>query len=465
MPDLSFVEASSLSRFISEIDSMKRGKSQQKDKPHKLVLLLAIINLFDKGIIRQNRIYFDDDLVQEFTNVFSLIGAGDDWCQPAPPFFHMRSSSFWLHKVISGREDAYAKITTSGGGIKRIVENIEYAYFADYAFAVLTDTDLRKALRDHVVSILNPKYTRRASIPKQLSEHRSKIKSGVSKEGNMNERIGTMFHETIVLNREAIRQVLNAVVNYADLGSPERISLFDYIQEETNLGNNYIKAMPSYATGCGLLNFNKRLTQFGQLVQKNDPSMLHPATQWLMHYYMSAPNGPGPQFWHKLICQYMVPGNSVGKDEILHFLVGSIESVRGQAIAEDSLKSTRTIFARAYIEGDALGNLGILTEDGDGYVVNYPEPASIWVMGAALLEYWQACFPGQRMINLNEIIGESDFARIFMVGTRSINRMLAALQEIRYIDLFTTAPPYGVALLRNDLSPLLERMYTSDEID
>mgnify|MGYP006987142694 FL=1 len=98
-------------------------------------------------------------------------------------------------------------------------------------------------------------------------------------------------------------------------------------------------------------------------------------------------------------------------------------------------------------------------------MVNYPEPASIWVMGVALLEYWQACFPGQRMINLNEIIGESDFARIFMVGTRSINRMLAALQEIRYIDLFTTAPPYGVALLRNDLSPLLERMYTSDEID
>ncbi len=135
------------------------------------------------------------------------------------------------------------------------------------------------------------------------------------REGSM-ERIGTMFHETIVLNREAIRQVLKSVVNYWDLGDSPRVSLFDYIKERTNLGNNYIKSMPNYAIGCGLLSFNKRLTQFGQMVQNNDPSMLHPATQWLMHYYMSAPNGPGPQFWYKLICQYMVPGNSIAKDEI-----------------------------------------------------------------------------------------------------------------------------------------------------
>lgn len=59
-----------------------------------------------------------------------------------------RSSNFWHHKVRNGREQAYAKLKTSGGGIKHIIENIEYADLSQNAYAVITHPTARNELRN-----------------------------------------------------------------------------------------------------------------------------------------------------------------------------------------------------------------------------------------------------------------------------------------------------------------------------
>jgi len=270
-------------------------------------------------------------------------------------------------------------------------------------------------------------------------------------------KLSVSFHRTFPLNRESVRIILELAIKCSDSG---QLLTNKIISEETSLGSVYVEAMPKYTFGSGLITSNRKPTQFGQCVHEYDSGLIHPMTHWLMHYYLSSRNSPGPEFWYLLVQEFFVPDRTFSDDDVLNYLCAKIPNLK-----KDTLSEAKTVFLNTYLQTDGFGYLNLLNKDGGNYLVNYPEPASIWVMGVALLEYWQACFPGQRMINLHDIIGESEFARIFMVGTRSINRMLAALQEIRYIDLFTTAPPYGVALLRNDLSPLLERMYTSDEID
>lgn len=104
-----------LDHFKKEIQKMQRDVTHGHKKPHKLVMMLAVLDLFDKKIIIENKIYFNDDLAKSFSNIFNLIRIEGDWNQPAPPFFHLRTSSFWKHKVKSGREVQYANLSTSGG--------------------------------------------------------------------------------------------------------------------------------------------------------------------------------------------------------------------------------------------------------------------------------------------------------------------------------------------------------------
>ena len=145
-----------LDRLKKEILKMQRDITHGSKKPHKLVLLLAVLDLFDRKVVTENIIYFNDDLIESFSNTFNLIRSKGEWDQPAPPFFHLRTSSFWKHKIKDGREIQYSKLSTSGGGTKRIEDNIEYAYFADYAYEVFLDKEARQNLREFIISILNP---------------------------------------------------------------------------------------------------------------------------------------------------------------------------------------------------------------------------------------------------------------------------------------------------------------------
>ena len=116
------------------IEKLRRGSEAEHPRPHKLIMLLAVLDMADDGKLAENRIYFDNDLVERFHRHFSPAARGNDYSQPAPPFWHLRGSGIWFHKIKPGRNDIYSSITTSGGGSKRILENIEYAYLSEEAY-------------------------------------------------------------------------------------------------------------------------------------------------------------------------------------------------------------------------------------------------------------------------------------------------------------------------------------------
>src|SRR3990170_3392234 len=88
-----------ISRLKVEITEMQRDTTHGTKKPHKLVMLLAVIDLYEKDLINENKIPFDTNLTDSFSNVFNLIRAKREWNQPAIPYFHLRTSNFWHHKV------------------------------------------------------------------------------------------------------------------------------------------------------------------------------------------------------------------------------------------------------------------------------------------------------------------------------------------------------------------------------
>ena len=117
-------------------------------------MLLAVLDLASDGLLSENKIYFAEPLLTRFDKYFALAKDNGDWNQPAPPFFHLRSSGFWFHKVRLGRERAYSRLTTSGGGTKRIIENIEYAYLDDRAFMAVYHPIARQKVNDFIMTQL-----------------------------------------------------------------------------------------------------------------------------------------------------------------------------------------------------------------------------------------------------------------------------------------------------------------------
>ena len=134
-----------------KLEQMRRSTVRGKPKPHKVLMLLAVLDLFDEGVLRENRIPYGPALVERFGEYFRLVEQEGDWCQPAPPFFHLRSAGFWKHQPIVGREVQYASLTTSGGGSRRILDNIEYAYLDEDAFAVISTPKGRQSLRQFIL--------------------------------------------------------------------------------------------------------------------------------------------------------------------------------------------------------------------------------------------------------------------------------------------------------------------------
>ena len=447
MSDLSLVTPKSLDKIKLEIKQLRRGSKGEHLRPHKLIMLLAVIELLERGEITNNRIYFRDPLLTIFDNLFGLVQKKDDLCQPGPPFFHLRSSGFWFHKIKPGKEQGYSKLKTTGGGTQLILDYIEYAYLRDDVFFVFSQMETREELRRYVVSLINPNENPKKSM-------------NTKKSGRVTKRLETAFTETFSLSRPEIRQVLSVAINdplYNDQPYEEAL------RQNTTLGTRQIKGMKSYCIGSGLLNFDYSITPFGLAVKKHDPLLEQIGTQWLMHYYLSAPIGPGPAFWHELITSRFRVGDQFTRGDLIEQINNFLIRTQNKQLSlANTIEPAITAFLGSYTKNDGLGKLNLLISmDRTSYRVQEPEPPPTWAVACALLNYWQTQFPGQTTINLNDLYGEKGFTNLFIIGKGHLNSMLEEMQQEGMIELYRIAPPYQVVLLQRDMEKSLERLYAS----
>ncbi len=203
---------------------------------------------------------------------------------------------------------------------------------------------------------------------------------------NKERRIGTAFHETFALNIPAIAAVLRVCDEHDGELSAETISA------ETNLGSNYVDAMPNYARGIGFLEIGTlNLTPLAREVLKKDPNLTRKETLWLMHYHLSAPHGPGPAFWNHLVTTALRIGQSVRRADLSSSIRSYLESSSQPVLAPRTLDSTATAFLGTYHKTDALGKLGLVevAEEAKGvYEVKQPEIPPVSMLAYALGDYW-----------------------------------------------------------------------------
>lgn len=275
------------------------------------------------------------------------------------------------------------------------------------------------------------------------------------------QRLGFSFHRTFSFIRPAVTQILLLA---EELSHQPKLALDNrMIRQRTGLGTIYVEAMPRYATGAGLLDFDRRLTEFGHYAAAHDSMLEQHGTQWLMHYYLSAPQGPGPAFWHDLVRTFIFTGNEFAKMQVDRHVAAFVEQTEGRVLAERTTIAAATVFLGSYTKPDALGNLRVLDELPDKrYRVREPVRPPAWAVAYALLDYWAAHFEDRLTVSLDTLTEPGGFASLFLLGQQEFNEVLHTLQAEHYVEVYRAAPPYQVVLLRRDTEPLLQKLYGTD---
>jgi putative restriction endonuclease len=138
-------------RFKRLVVNMSSGRAS----PHKLCMLLAVLDLARAGAFFKNRIYFAPPLLERYDRLFAAVKGPDDHPNPYFPFFHLAGklrgggASFWHLRPIPGREAIVAAMS-SARSIVDITTNIAYAELDEGLFNLLQQPKELEALAETI---------------------------------------------------------------------------------------------------------------------------------------------------------------------------------------------------------------------------------------------------------------------------------------------------------------------------
>lgn len=133
-----------LEAYVDRFSRLVVNVSHGRASPHKICMLLAVLDLARAGGLAENRIVYGPPLLERYRRFFDAVRAPGDHPNPYFPFFHLRGKlrgggeSFWHLEPLPGREAVLASMTTA-----RSHSDIT----ANVAFARL-DPDLHQLLQD-----------------------------------------------------------------------------------------------------------------------------------------------------------------------------------------------------------------------------------------------------------------------------------------------------------------------------
>lgn len=416
-----------LKSLLTQISDLRKNNQKGRDKPHKLILLQAVLDLIDENKINDNKIYFDDKLIAGFKSRFERESNPEDWEQPTLPFFHLRSSAFWKHKVIEGREEVYSTLTTSGGGTKRIFENIEYAYFEPQVYELLLDKQARKVVQDFIKNQIDANKVATVIIPKSP-------------------KLGTAFHESFKLSRSGVSQILAVSDDASKQGGKNNAQT---LKTNTSLGNNQVKAFRRYAKGIGLINDQEAPTLFGQLCLEFDQALSKSETQWVMHYNMAAPWKSGPIYWNYLFCDFFSPEQTFTAETVANEVESHLVKTGSDSLATNTYKTAVSVLLGTYTDTDGLGNLGLLqATNSTTYQVLDPALPTAGTFACLLADYWEQVWPGRADVLLADLTA-GPLARLLLAEGR-LGPLLREVERLGLVRVQRRVPPYQVFRLWDD---------------
>ncbi len=146
-----------LDGYLKKFKKLRTGVSHGHVKPHKPVMLLAILSLIENRKITSNRIDYSPQLLELFKRFFNVVRTEQDALNPLLPFFFLRGDRFFHHRPFNDKESSYMALSDPGS-IRKFTGIVEYAYLDEVLWGYLQDQMALNAIRKGLIQSYFPNF-------------------------------------------------------------------------------------------------------------------------------------------------------------------------------------------------------------------------------------------------------------------------------------------------------------------
>ena len=131
--------------YVKKFSRLRVDRARGSVAPHKPILLLSIIELFQQDKIQRNQIFLSPELISTFLKYWTHLGSDIHRSDIALPFYHLTGDGFWHLSPNPGFESTIAaKVKLKSLAALRNVVN--YAYIDEELCSLLQDSESRNYL-------------------------------------------------------------------------------------------------------------------------------------------------------------------------------------------------------------------------------------------------------------------------------------------------------------------------------
>jgi putative restriction endonuclease len=145
-------------QWLERLYNLRRDKRGSHERPHKPVLLLAVLDLLDRGSLTKNEIRLSPDLTKTFKRYFEVVRQRDDQPTIENPFYHLCGDGLWQLVPKSGERPLYEPGNASRVPTLKALRET-YARFDDTLWtSLLADSHPRHQLREALIARYFPEH-------------------------------------------------------------------------------------------------------------------------------------------------------------------------------------------------------------------------------------------------------------------------------------------------------------------
>lgn len=212
--------------YVEVFKNLRTNNKYGRKSPHKAVLMLTVIELYEQSILTDNEIYYDDSLKSMFLKVWNKVLPKEPLFHPDAylPFWYLQSDSFWHIIPVKGKEDILslmrdANIKPSEAKLNDSVKCVE---LDDDLYFLMTIPSGRSSLKR---ALLETYFKLNEGQIEKLSESSdnsidysvsalSEYKNIVTKKGESVKSNDTQVDEEVLLQFNSLNEDLQIALNY-----------------------------------------------------------------------------------------------------------------------------------------------------------------------------------------------------------------------------------------------------------
>lgn len=145
-----------IDEYVRKFENVRLNKIGDRARPHKICMLLAVLDLARAHGLLENKIFLNPELIERYVGFFSAVSMPGEKSNPHYPFFYLRGKlsdntpSFWHIHAISGREHKISTLEVKKAS--DVTMNIEFASLDADLFSLIQDVKNIEILENSLTS-------------------------------------------------------------------------------------------------------------------------------------------------------------------------------------------------------------------------------------------------------------------------------------------------------------------------